>query len=326
MKTMVRRWVLVAAALCAVVASGCSKDSGGGGGAGAASAKGALGMMPKDSDAVVGIDFAALRSSELYKKYSPLLMKAAGDKLAEFKTACGFDPIESAGTATIGVKGDKSNQDVTIIVTGFKKDQVVECAKKMAEKEGKGTQVKVDGDYVEFTTSDGPGGVLFVGDAILAHVVGKKSASKDELIAQSKQANDASLAGSKDFMDMLGKVDTKGGVWFVANGKAPSMQNSPFKAQFVFGSVKVSDGIAADLNMKMETEADAKQVGDMAKSQFDQVKSAGMIDDGSADVSGKDVHIKVSMKQQQIEMIASMAKGMMGGMHGGGGGGDSGSP
>jgi hypothetical protein len=322
MKTQVRRWVLVVAALSAVAAFGCSKDSGGGAG-GSAGAKGALGMLPKDADVVMGVDFASLRSSALYKEYSPMLISAMGDKLAKFKDTCGFDPIEQIGTLTAGVKGDKADQDVTMVVTGFSKDKVVDCLKKAAEKEGKGNEVKIDGDYVEIAAPKGTVGALFTDAGILIHKTASGFATKDALVAQSKQAADASPAGSKTFMDVFGKVDTKSGFWFVANGNAPQMQSSPVKMKVAWGSIKVSDGLSADIAATMNSEADAKQIVDMAKAQLDQVKGAGMLQDASAEASGADIHIKASMTKEQLEMIASMAKsamGAFGGAHGGMGG------
>lgn len=319
MKTQVRRWVLVAAALCAVAAFGCSKDKGGGAG-GSASAKGALGMLPKDADVVMGVDFASLRSSALYKEYAPMLMSAMGDKLAKFKDACGFDPIEQLGTLTAGVKGAKGDQDATIVVTGFAKDKVVDCLKKAAEKEGKGDQLKIDGDYVEIAAPKGTVGLLFTDAGILVHKTATGFATKDALVAQAKQAVDQSPAGSKTFMDVFGKVDTKAALWFVANGNAPQMQDSPIKMKVAYGSIKISDGLSADVSATMNSDADAKQVADMAKAQMDQVKSAGMIQDASAEASGSDVHIKASMTKDQLEMIASMAKSAMGAFGRGGGG------
>jgi hypothetical protein len=319
MKTQVRRWVLVAAALCAVAAFGCSKDSGGGAG-GAAAAKGALGVLPKDAEVVMGIDFASLRSSALYKQYAPMFMAAAGDKLAKFKSTCGFDPIEQVGTLTAAVKGDKSDQDATILVTGFPKDKLIDCIKKAAAADGKADQVKIDGDYIEATTPKGQVGMLLTNDGILIHKTPGGFATKDALVAQSKQAADASLAGSKPFMDVFGKVDTKSSLWFVVNGNAASMKSAPVSVKIAYGSLKLTDGLAADVTATMNSEADAKQLGEMAKSQLGQVKGAGMLQDATADVSGSDVHIKASMTKEQLEMIASMAKSAMGAFgHGGGG-------
>ena len=317
MKTQVRRWVLVAAALCATAAFGCSKDSGSGGGA--AGASGALAMLPK-SDVVMGIDFGSLRSSALYKEYSPLLMQAMGDKLAQFKDACGFDPIEQLGTLTAGVSGAKGDQDATIIVTGFAKDKVVDCLKKTAEKQGKSDQLKIDGDYIEIAAPKGTIGMLFTSSGILVRKTATGFATKDQLVALTKLDAKDSMAGSQILKDAMAKIDTKAGLWFVANGNAPQMQDAPVKFKVVAGSIKVTDGLSADISGTMNSEADAKQLADMAKSQMDQVKGAGMIQDASAEANGADVHIKVSMTKDQLEMIASMAKSAMGAFGRGGGG------
>ena len=329
MKTQVRRWVLVAAALIASASYGCSKDSGSSGG-GAAAAKGALGMLPSDSDIVFGLDFTSLRSSALYKEYSPMLTAAIGDKLDKFKSTCGFDPIEQLATFTAGVKGAKGDQDVSMVVTGFAKDKVIDCIKKAAAQDGKAGDVKVDGDYVEVNTPKGNMGMLFTDAGILIHKTPTGFATKDALIAQTKLSGDASLASSKIFTDALAKLDTKAGVWFVANGNAPSMKDSPFKAKVFYGAIKVTDGLSADVYATMNSEADAKQLADMAKAQMDQVKGAGMLQDASAEAKGADVHISVSMTKEQLETIANMMKSALGafgrGMGGGGMGGDMGGP
>lgn len=322
MKTQVGRKVSIVAALIAAAAIGCSKDKGSSS-EGAAAAKGSLGMLPKDADIVMGINFGALRSSDLYKQYAPMLMKAMGDKLDKFKAECGFDPVESIGSMTMGIKGAKGDQDVTVVITGFKKDQLIDCVKKVGDKDGK--KVTVDGDYIQVDSPKGPMGMLFVGDSILAHKTPTGTSTKDELIAMSKQAADASPAGSKAFMDVFGKVDSGAGIWFVANGSAAAMKDSPFQFKVAYGSIKVTDGLAADITATMNSEADAKQVVDMAKAQLDQVKGAGMLQDASAEAKGADAHITASVSKEQLEMMASMAKGMLGGLRGGGGD-DMGSP
>jgi hypothetical protein len=257
-----------------------------------------------------------------------MIMSALGDKLSKFKDTCGFDPIEQAGTFTAGVKGAKGDQDVSMVVTGFAKDKVVDCIKKAAEKDGKTGDVKIDGDYVEISTPKGTMGLLFTDAGILFHKTATGFATKDALVAQSKLSGDASLASSKIFTDALGKIDTKGGIWFVANGASPAMADSPFKAKVFYGAVKITDGLAADVYATMNSEADAKQLADMAKSQMDQVKGAGMLQDASAEAKGADVHITVSMTKDQLETIAGMMKGMLGGLGRGmgGGGGDMGGP
>src|SRR5579862_2108468 len=199
MKTHVRGKVFLIAALAAATAIGCgSKDGGSGVPEGA---KGALAMLPGDADVYMGVDFASLKSSALFKQYEPMIMSALGSKLADAKAQCGFDPLEQAGTVVIAMKGEKDAADVTAVITGFKKDQVMPCLTKM--KPDDGSTVKVDGDYAEITKDDTVGGILAVGDVLLFRTNMHHKLTKDDLVGQSKLAADKSAAGSKSLSDLL---------------------------------------------------------------------------------------------------------------------------
>jgi hypothetical protein len=54
-----------------------------------------LSLLPADSEMVMGLNFAQLQQSALWKQYSPLFMGKISSGLADFKTACGFDPMEA---------------------------------------------------------------------------------------------------------------------------------------------------------------------------------------------------------------------------------------
>jgi hypothetical protein len=319
----VRRSIVMAVAAVCLMAAGCKKDDGGG----TAATKGALQLMPKDSDVVVGIDFGKLRSSDLYKKYEPQLMTLIGDKLGKFKELCGWDPIPKLTSVTMAVRGAKGDQDVTGLIVGFKKDEVTDCLKKAADKakaDGKPGELKVDGDYVELVGAKEPVAFMFVGDGILlARRKGSDAmAGKDVLTGLTKQAEADSVLGSTGFMDVYGKTRTSDALWFVVNGAAASMAQMPVKMNVAFGSVDVSDGLAIDSTGRMANEADAKQAGEMATKALDQAKAFGLFKDSSVDVSGNDLHVKVAMTSEQIEQLAGMAKGMLGGRMGRRGGGD----
>ena len=247
---------------------------------------------------VMGVDFGKIRSSELFKKYEPQMMALAGDKLAKFKEVCGWDPIPKLASATIAVRGDKSDQDVTGLFVGFKKDEVLDCLKKAADKakaDGKPAEVKTDGDYVELVGAKEPISFMFVGDGILvARRKGAEgTAGKDVLTALTKQAEGDSVLGSSGFMDVYGKTKTSDALWFVVNGSAAPMQQMPMKVNVAFGSVDVSDGVALDATGRMASADDAEKAGAKAKESLDQVKAFGLLKDASSEVSGSDVHVKV---------------------------------
>ncbi len=319
MKMLVRRSFVVAIAAVSLWAAACKKDEGGGN----AATKGALQLMPKDADMVLGVDFGKIRPSELLKKYEPQLMTLAGSNLAKFKEICGWDPIPKLSTATIAVRGDKSDQEMTGLVVGFKKDEVLDCLKKAAEKakaDGKPAELKVDGDYVELVGAKEPISFMFVGDGILiARRKGNEgTAGRDVLTALTKQAEADSVLGSSGFMDVYGKTKTSDALWFVVNGAAAPMQQMPIKVNVAFGSIDVSDGIAIDSTGRMASADDAEKAGAKVKEGLDQVKAFGLLKDASSEVSGTDVHVKMEMTQAQIDQLAGMAKSMLGGRRRGG--------
>jgi hypothetical protein len=309
MKTHVRGKVLVLAALLAAAACG-SKDSGGV----PASAKGAMALLPGDADMYVGMDFASMRSSGLYKQYAPMIMAAAAKDLAKLKDACGIDPLEKVGTVVAAIKGDTSAPDVTATMTGFTKDELYNCVQKQAAADG--TTVKVDGDYLESTKDDTTTGMLAVGDQFLIHVKPHGKTSKDELVQMSKIAADKSAAGSASLQTLLGKVNSGATIWFALKGDSAIAKDAPLKFKVGAASIKITDGLEADLQATMSSEAEAKELADKAKEQMEPAKSMGFLESFSADASGADIHIKASISGEQLKKLVEQFGGMFGGMGG----------
>jgi hypothetical protein len=333
MITQVRRWVLVMGAAVALSFTGCKKDKGGGGGAGgagAAAAHGALQMMPKDADLVMGINFGSLKSSALFKKYEPMMKQAMGSKLEEFKGKCGFDPLEKFGTLTMAMKGTKDDAAVTGVISGFDRAQVTDCLKKFAadKSDGEAKEVKVDGDTVTLTGGKEPMTFRFVGDSILfAKQKGSdQPVGKDGLETIAKQGEGDSILGSPAFMEVYKKINTDDSLWFVLRGDAAITADAPVKFKAAWGSVAVTDGLALDASVRMNSADEAKQAAEMGNSQLGQVKGM-FLKEASLSADGADVRLKASMTGEQIESLAGMMKGMMGGGMGGGGmGGGMGTP
>src|SRR6185312_107351 len=107
-----------------------------------------LSLLPVDSEMVMGLNFAQLQTSALWKQFSPKLMEKAATGLAEFKVACGFDPLEAVKSVSMGLKGLGGAQpDGVIVVHGPEKAKVMACVGKAKEEAAKkGTDITVDGD------------------------------------------------------------------------------------------------------------------------------------------------------------------------------------
>ena len=107
-----------------------------------------LSLLPVDSEMVMGLNFAQLQQSALWKQFSPKLMEKAAGGLAEFKATCGFDPLEAVKSVSMGLKGLGGDApDGAIVVHGLDKAKVMACVDKAKDEAAKkGTEITVDGD------------------------------------------------------------------------------------------------------------------------------------------------------------------------------------
>src|SRR3569623_2841275 len=107
-----------------------------------------LSLLPVDSEMVMGLNFAQLQQSALWKQFSPKLMEKASAGLAEFTVACGFAPLEAVKSVSMGLSGlGGQAPDGVIVVHGPEKAKEMACVGKAKEEVSKkGTDITVDGD------------------------------------------------------------------------------------------------------------------------------------------------------------------------------------
>jgi hypothetical protein len=332
-------WLVATVAALGIGASACKKDdkSGAGGAGGPMAAMGAasdLSLLPADSEIVIGLNFSQLQQSALWKQYSPAVMANASKELNEFKTTCGFDPFAVVKSVAIGLKGvDGSSPTGAVVVHGLDKDKVVTCLKSdkvKTELAKDGSSIVEDGGVYLGKDQDGttPAGFTFVSGDTMFVSFAKSGVTKDSVLAAAK--GDAGLKSSKQFLDMYGKVNTKDSLWGFVNGNASFMKEAAgmgVKAQAVFGSLNVTDGLAVDVRIRSATPDEAKGTVDLLKSQTsnDQVKQ--MFDKLDVSQDGSDARIQIAMSQAKLQQLTQLFGGMLGGMLGGGmGGGGMGAP
>ena len=288
-----------------------------------------LSLLPVDSEVVLGLNFAQLQTSALWKKFvEPQLMK--GDtqaKLAEFKTKCGFDPMASVSTISMGLKGvGAESPDGVIVVHGPDKTKVMACLDKMKEEAAKdGSTIEKDGDVVNIKNKNGDAfSFTYVNDSTIVGVVGK-----DANTAGVKKAamGGSALKTSAAFVEMYSKIKTGDSLWMLINGNSKAFDKAAamgFKPKAVFGSVNVTDGLAVDLRVRLDTPEQAVQIANMAKGQTQQFVK--MVDKLDITAEQADVKINVAMSAQKLEQLVQQFAGMMGGMGGGGMGGGGADP
>jgi hypothetical protein len=282
-----------------------------------------LALIPMDSEAVIGVNFAQLQQSALWKQYvAPQLGKAPG--FDKFKALCGFDPLDSLKSVAMGLKGlGGSGNDAsgTVVVHGYDKTKSMSCFDKDGVKEAEkdGTKVVIDGDVVMVTLKDGKHvGFTFVNNDTALAVVGPDASSKDSI--KKVAAGGSALRSSQAFVEMFQKINSQDTLWMVINGNSPAfskMGSMGIKMKAIFGSLAVSDGLAVNMRLRLDSPDAASGMVSMAKGQLGQAKQFFDKMDVSSD--GPDVKFDVAMSKEKLTQLAGMVAGMAGSMMGGAG-------
>jgi hypothetical protein len=283
-----------------------------------------LSLLPADSEVVLGLNFAQLQQSALWKQFSPALMAKASAGLNDFKTACGFDPMAAVTSVSLGMKGLGGDKpDGIVVIHGPEKSKVTACIDKAKTEAAKnGSEITVDGDVFLITDKSGEKTAwTYVGNDTLVGSIGP-SASKDTLLAAAKGGS--ALKNSATFVEMHSKINTKESLWVLINGNAPFMAQASqmgVKPKAVFGSVNVTDGLTVDMRIRLATAAEAGDLVKMADAQTGNAQVKAMFDKLEVKADGADVKFSMGMSQQKLTNLMGIVGGMMGGMMGGGGGG-----
>jgi hypothetical protein len=285
-----------------------------------------LSLLPVDSEMVMGLNFAQLQQSALWKEYAPKFMDKAAPGLAKFKAACGFDPMEAVKSVSIGMKNlGAGKPDGAVVIHGMEKSKVMgaclDKAKEAAAKEG--TTIAVDGDVINVKDKSGTASAFtFVNDNTLLGVMGANG-NKDGV--KQAAAGTSALKSSQAFVDMYSKINTSDSLWLLMNGSSKvfdKMAGMGVKPKALFGSLNVTDGLSVDFRMRVDTPDQAAQLANMGKSQAAGAKQ--YFDKFDIGNDGADLKVSLSMSPQKLKALAAQFGGMlqqMGGMGGGGMGG-----
>jgi hypothetical protein len=313
---------VIGLALALVVA--CKKDDNTAGdktgdksGAGGAAADD-LSLLPVDSNVVVGVNFAQVQQSPLWKQFvEPRMMTGeAGRKLAEFKDKCGFDAMAAIKTISAGVKTGGGKPEGTVVVHGLEKAKTWACLDKGKDDIAKeGGEYTRDGDVGMLKSKDGPPSAFtFVNDTTLVAVFGDNANAAG---VKTAVAGNSALKSSPAFVDMYGKIKTSESLWMLVNGKA--LENMPMgvKASALYGSINVTDGLTMDMRMRVETPEAATQLANLGKTQAQQM--AKMVDKADFTAEGNEVKVSVVLSSQKLQELIKMLGGLAGALGGMGG-------
>lgn len=274
-----------------------------------------LSLLPVDSEIVIGLNFNQIRQSALWKQFvEPKLNSGtAQSKFAEFKAKCpGFDPMASFSSMSIGVKNTSApTPSIVVVAHGVDKAKAIECVEKNKDEITKnGNEMTRDGDVLLFKGKQ-PGdqsAITFVNDNTAIAMVGDGASSAG---VKALAAGGSALKTSPAFVDMYKKVKTGDSLWGLASGKA--LEKMPMvKASAIYGSFNVTDGLAMDLRIRLDTPDAATQMASMANTQAQQAK--GFVDKADFTAEGNEMHAAVEMSSQKLQMLIAQVGPMLGGL------------
>jgi hypothetical protein len=284
-----------------------------------------LSLIPSDSEIVMGLNLAQLQKSALWKKFvEPQLVKPDFQaKLSSFKDQCGFDPMTSITSLSLGMKNvgakGKDTPDGVVVIHGLDKAKTSACLTKMkAEIEKDGTKLTDDGGIYTLSKDGNTAAFTHVNDTTAVMVVG---ANGNVAGVKAATAGTSALKTSPAFIDMFSKIKTGDSLWLLANGNSPMFEKAGalgVKPKAVFGSVNVTDGLTMDLRIRLNTPDEATSLANMVQGQAKQ--AAQMFDKFDVSTETADLKVSIAMSTQKLEQLIGQIMALAGGMGGGMGG------
>lgn len=262
-----------------------------------------LAFLPKESELVVGLDLAMLRSSPAWREQIQPALESSSS-FAKNKQLCGFDMLSVVTHVAFGVRKLDAGSEIVATAAGGDARQVIGCAlKEMGD--GKYT-TQSDGDVTLVTrTQDTTPGVALspVGPSHLV-VVGAQNVDAKRVRAQ--LTSGAPLRGSPAFMTIYESLEHGASVWFIVNGSSALFQSLSLgiRPKYVDGTIIVSDHYVWTTRITMDSAADASQLGNMLRGMSAQVRQ--MVEELDIHEENAVLHVDVVVTQAQVQTILAM--------------------
>jgi len=254
-----------------------------------------LAMLPIDSEVVFGVDVAATRSTPVWSRFAPRLMREPKQDLDQFIAACGFDPITTTARITGGLKILDNGVSGVIVVRGVP-PAVLDCVMTGFGKGGAHTK-RDHGVVIDREGSQSSAWAMIGTNTLVVQLDPTASADSVAHVI----ASGSPLRGSPRFVAMFDRLDHGAQAWAVVNGNSRLMkefEQGP-RPKTVDGTLKISDRLVVSARIEMAEPTDAANFQALIGKDLD--RAAGFLQVHSAKVSGSTVTLDVAMTSDQIE-------------------------
>ncbi len=298
--------IAFALALASLAFHGCDKNETKKGNLAALEGKSGFAIMPKDANAVGGLNLVKVVSSNVWKVYGTMAMYLAASELEQFKKTCSMDPMQAIESVILG--GNLESQDGVVVIKGVERKDAVSCAQKLAESRGEKITVTEEGTIT--TAVDSTGSPVHFGWLDDKTLVVAPRQARDKGKVEAIMGGGGGLDGNKEIMDLLGNVDTTAALWGVARNTTGRAMG-PITATAAYGSVSLDGGIKVDMGIRQENGDKAKSVADQLKQAVKPFKGTPL-EKFAAKVKIKtneaDVIVQLSLTDNEIAELAQTAQ------------------
>ncbi len=318
---------LVGATLCVTVFSGgCSKSGG--------AAKEDLALVPKETEVVVGVNFARMRGTALWKKALDFGMSQEKNKkdFEAFSKNC-VDVTSADGPESLFIalpEPSQATKDGAFIIrlkTAVDDAKVQKCFEYLSDKNGeKVVSTDYNGKKILTSSRDTAekGGFCLLDGKTIAFGTGvwiKK------IIDLSTGKDPASAKQNEALVALVKRAKTSDAMWGVGTVPAQIRDNfkstpqlAPFASlKAIVGSMDFASGLAIDVNMDTLADADAKAINEQVTTQLAEVKKSpqvqvlgvgGLLDAIKTEAKGPTFHVAMRYNQQQVDEMVTRVQGM----------------
>jgi RNA polymerase sigma factor (sigma-70 family) len=285
-----------------------------------------LALLPADSDAVIGVNFAQMRQSALWQRFvAPMLTNADG--IREFEALCGFDPLASLSSITIGVKGlgDEATSSGVIIIHGFERTKAMSCfdSRGVTEAEKEGAKVTIDGDVVLLSGpgTDGNVAFTFIDNTTALIVLGPAAATKQGV--EQVAAGHDGVQTSAVFATALQAINTDDSLWLmlaessqlVSEINTAMQPYTPIRLGTAYLSLNVTDTLALDAGLRLGSPETVGKLVELIQTRMkdpDLAELTRFFDQLDVMADGSDMIVSLAMSGDQImQLVGSIAASRM---------------
>ena len=268
-----------------------------------------LALLPADSDAVIGLNFAQIRGSALWQRFvAPLV--AGNEDLQKFQAQCGFDLLDSLGSVSIGLKNLGSDDDVSgvIVIHGFDKAKSMSCFDKqrLADLGDGDARLTIDGDVIMVGSGHDSAAFTFI-DATTALVVLGPAAATRQSVEQ-VAAGGGTLATTSAFAETLQYVNTDDSLWLMLADSSPIVKTAneqiakytPIQVGTTYIALDVTDSLALDAGFRLGSPATVAALATAIQAKLATYSVAQYFDQLDVAADGSDLIVSVAMSGDQL--------------------------